>query len=35
MPPQNFANSYILTTRNRPAATSKSQTFPLPNGALW
>ena len=35
MPPQNFANSYIVTTRNRPAATSKSQIFPLPNGALW
>jgi hypothetical protein len=35
MPLQNFANSYILTTRNRPAATSKSQIFPLPNGALW
>ena len=32
---QGFANSYILTTRNRPAATTKSQTFPLPNGALW
>ena len=35
MPQQNFANSYILTTRNQPAATSKSQIFPLPNGALW
>jgi esterase/lipase superfamily enzyme len=35
MTSQSFANSYILTTRNRPAATSKSQTFPLPNGALW
>jgi Alpha/beta hydrolase of unknown function (DUF900) len=35
MSPQNFANSYILTTRNQPAATSKSQIFPLPNGALW
>jgi hypothetical protein len=35
MPPQSFANSYILTTRDQPQATSKSQTFPLPNGALW
>jgi hypothetical protein len=35
MPPQTFANSYILTTRDRPAATSKSQIFPLPNGTLW
>src|SRR5262252_1807823 len=35
MPSQTFTNSYILTARNRPAATSKSQTFPLPNGALW
>jgi esterase/lipase superfamily enzyme len=35
MPPQIFANSYILTTRDQPKATSKSQTFPLPNGALW
>jgi esterase/lipase superfamily enzyme len=35
MPPQSFTNSYILTTRDRPAATSKSQIFPLPNGALW
>jgi len=35
MPPQSFANSYILTTRDQPKATSKSQTFPLPNGALW
>jgi esterase/lipase superfamily enzyme len=32
---QSFANSYILTTRSQPAATTKSQTFPLPNGALW
>jgi esterase/lipase superfamily enzyme len=35
MTSQSFANSYILTTRDRPTATSKSQTFPLPNGALW
>ncbi len=35
MTSQSFANSYILTTRNLPAATSKSQIFPLPNGALW
>ena len=35
MPPQSFANSYILTTRDQPKATSKSQTFPLPNRALW
>src|SRR5271163_987661 len=35
MTSQSFANSYILTTRDRPPATSKSQTFPLPNGALW
>src|ERR1700741_4149466 len=35
MTSQSFANSYILTTRDQPAATSKSQTFPLPNGALW
>jgi hypothetical protein len=35
MEPQRFANSYILTTRNQPAATTKSQTLPLPNGALW
>ena len=35
MGPRSFANSYILTTRNQPAATTKSQTFPLPNGALW
>jgi esterase/lipase superfamily enzyme len=35
MTSQGFANSYILTTRNQPAATTKSQTFPLPNGALW
>ena len=35
MPPQSFANSYILTTRDQPKATSKSQTLPLPNGALW
>jgi hypothetical protein len=34
MTSQSFANSYI-TTRDRPAATSKSQIFPLPNGALW
>ena len=32
---QSFANSYILTTRSQPVATTKSQTFPLPNGALW
>jgi hypothetical protein len=32
---QGFANSYILTMRSQPAATTKSQTFPLPNGALW
>jgi Alpha/beta hydrolase of unknown function (DUF900) len=35
MTSQTFANSYILTTRDQPAATSKSQTFPLRNGALW
>ena len=35
MPQQSFANSYVLTTRNQPKATSKSQTVPLPNGALW
>jgi esterase/lipase superfamily enzyme len=35
MPPQNFANSYILTTRDQPKATSKSQIYPLPNGSLW
>jgi esterase/lipase superfamily enzyme len=35
MTSQGFANSYILTTRSRPAATTKSQIFPLPNGALW
>ncbi len=35
MTSQSFANSYILTTRSQPAATTKSQTFPLPNGALW
>jgi hypothetical protein len=29
MEPQRFANSYILTTRNQPAATTKSQTLPL------
>src|ERR1700757_1568432 len=34
MTSQTFANSYILTTRDQPAATSKSQTFPLRNGAL-
>src|SRR6202007_178834 len=28
-------NSYVLTTRDRPAATSKSQIFALLNGALW
>jgi esterase/lipase superfamily enzyme len=35
MESQSFTNSYILTTRSQPAATTKSQTFPLPNGALW
>jgi hypothetical protein len=35
MTSQGFANSYILTTRSQPAATTKSHTFPLPNGALW
>jgi hypothetical protein len=35
MTSQGFANSYILTTRSQPAATTKSQIFPLPNGALW
>jgi hypothetical protein len=35
MPPQSFANSYVLMARDQPKATSKSQTFPLPNGALW
>src|SRR5215472_3476910 len=31
MPPQSFANSYILTTRDQPKATSNSQTFPQLN----
>ena len=35
MTSQGFANSYVLTTRSQPAATTKSQIFPLPNGALW
>jgi esterase/lipase superfamily enzyme len=35
MTSQGFVNSYILTTRSQPAATTKAQTFPLPNGALW
>ena len=35
MPPQYFNNSYILTTRDQPKATSKSQIYPLPTEALW
>lgn len=30
-----FSNSYIITNRSTPAATSHASTTPLPNGQMW